>query len=102
MDSSVVIPCPYCDSKIILQLPIIDLYIYIKKINNNPSINISKTFNSSDENKEFIKHLLVNSLKKKPFYSRIIITKSYHNAIQELTKIGYIKPEDLKELNIYY
>jgi len=101
MRSNIVMHCPYCQAKTIVQIPIIDFYIYIDHKKQTPNIIIKKTFTGFDDNREYIKDILINSLQKKPFYSRILITKNYTTALQELTRSGFINPKDLEGINLF-
>lgn len=93
--------CPYCNSHVVLQLQIIDLHIYPDFKNKLNSITLKKTISQKPENEIYLKNLLINSLKKKPFIARVIITKPYFDIINELTKIGYLTNKDLDKIKKY-
>lgn len=90
--------CPYCNAPIVLQFQIVDLYIYTNFDENLQSITLKKTISKKPETEDFIKKLILNALKKKPFISRIIITKPYYDIINELTKKGFLTDKDLKNI----
>lgn len=95
--------CPYCNSKIIFQFQIVDLFIYTDFDGEHKSITLKKTLTSKKpENEEYMKNLIINSLKRKPFFSRIIITRPYHETINELTKTGFLNNQDLENINDNY
>ena len=91
--------CPYCNAHIVLQFQIIDLFIYTTFDETLQSITLKKTLSKKPENEQYIKTLLLNSLKRKPFISRIIITKPYYDTINDLTKKGFLTDKDLKNIN---
>lgn len=91
--------CPYCNARILLQFQIVDLYIYTNSRDTSSTITLKKVLSKKPENELYIKTLILNSLKKKPFISRIIITKPYYDVITELTKTGFLTNRDLEKLN---
>lgn len=91
--------CPYCNAHIINQFQVINLRIYTY-FNKDPfTITLQKNLSKKPETELYIKSLLINSLKKKPFLARIILTKPYYETITELTKNGFLTNEDLKNIN---
>lgn len=90
--------CPYCNARILLQFQIVDLYIYTTFSGTLSSITLKKTLSKKPENELYIKSLILNSLKKKPFISRIVLTKPYYNVITELTKSGFLTNRDLENI----
>lgn len=93
--------CPYCGASILLESPIVDLYVYTSFGDTLSSITLKKTLSQKSENKTYIKTILLNTLKKKPIIARIIITKPYYDVINELIKIGFLTDKDLKNINTY-
>lgn len=93
------IMCPYCKAHVILQFQIVDLFIYTNLNDTLPSITLKKTLSKKPENEKYIKTLMLNSLKRKPFISRIIMTKPYHDVITELAKKGFLNDKDLENIN---
>jgi len=93
--------CPYCKAHIVNQFQIIDLHIYTTFRKNEFSITLKKSYSKTPENEIYIKSLLINSLKKKPFMARVITTKPYYELINQLTKTGFLTNRDLKNINIY-
>lgn len=91
--------CPYCKSKHIIQFPIVDLFIYTNLDTTLQTITLKKTLSKKPENEEYIKTLIINSIKRKPFMGRIIITKPYHDAIKELINKGYLSNKELENIN---
>lgn len=81
--------CPYCNARIHLQFQIVDFFIYTSSKNNIQSIILKKIISKKPETEQYFRNLIVNSLKKKPFISRILITKPYHEVINELRKTGF-------------
>lgn len=92
--------CPYCKAKYFHQFPILDLYAYTQFKKNISKITLHKSLNKTIENELFLKTLLLNSLKKKPFISRIIITKPYREVIEQLIKTNFITNNDLQNINL--
>jgi len=93
--------CPYCNARNVLQFQIIDLYIYTDFSDTLTSITLKKSLSKRPENEQYIKALILNSLRKKPFIARIQITKPYYDVINELTKTGFLTNKDLENINIY-
>lgn len=93
--------CPYCNAHIINQFQVIDLHIYTKLDRDPFLLTLQKVLTKKPGNEPYLKSLLINSLKKKPFIARIILTKPYYSIITELTKTGFLTNDDLKNINIY-
>ena len=93
--------CPYCKSKNIIQFPIVDIFIYIDLDETLQSITLRKKFSKKPETEQYLKTLIIDGLKRKPILARIIITKPYHDVINELIKKGFLTDRDLKNINNY-
>lgn len=93
--------CPYCKAHVVLQFQIIDLHIYTNFKNNLLGLTLKKSYSKTSENEIYIKSLLLNSLKKKPFIARVITNRPYFEIISELTKTGFLTNKDLKNINVY-
>lgn len=97
--SNLITICPYCNSKVILQFPVLDLYIYTNFDREKQFLVLKKEFSKKPENEDYLKTLLINTLNKKPFISRIILTKPIHEIINELAICGFLTNKDLKPVN---
>jgi len=93
--------CPYCNARNVLQFQIIDLFICANFDDNPLSITLRKTLSKREENEQYIKTLMINTLKKKPFIARIQITRPYYDVIAELTRSGFLTNKDLENINTY-
>lgn len=88
--------CPYCNARILLQFQIVDLYLTFS--GTSPTITLRKTLSKKPENEQYIKSLILNSLKRKPFVSRVLLTKPYYDIIAELTRSGFLTNKDLENI----
>lgn len=88
--------CPNCNAKVYYQFPIVDLYLYIDLTNKIPGITLNKRISKKPEHRILIKTFLLNALKKKPFISRIVITKPYYDVMNELIRCGFLTDRDIK------
>lgn len=86
--------CPYCRGTIILEYQIMDLIINISLTNPSHFINLRKVFADTQQNRDYIRKLLINSLNKKAFLSRIVFTKPLSDVVDELIKVGILLEED--------
>lgn len=91
--------CPYCNSRIVLQFQIVDLFIYTNFDGTLHTVTLKKTFSKKSENEQYIKTFILNSLKRKPFISRVIITKPYYDVINELIKKEFLTNKDLENIS---
>jgi hypothetical protein len=79
--------CPFCGADITLPFKSIDFYMTYNKIKNVPSINIHRSFTLTENNKNMIHWFCEESLHGRPFISKILLTKPYHIALVEMTRL---------------
>jgi len=90
--------CPYCKTQNILQFPVVDIFIYLGE----SDITLKKTIGKTPETDQYIRTILKNSLKKKPFMGRIILTKSNPEIIKKLIEKGLLEKKDIEKINNTY
>lgn len=84
------ISCPHCGNDIPLPFSVIRFYLSLYKIKNDPVINIHRSVVLNETNKSFLNEFCKDTITNKPFISFIILTKPYHNAITEMSKLGLL------------
>lgn len=98
----IVTTCPFCKAHVVLQIQTIDLNIYANKLNDVFAITLKKSISKTPANEVYIKSLLINSLKKKPFIARVVTTRAYQDVIDDLIRTGFLTDKDLKNINNLY
>ena len=93
----VVITCPFCGVLIELPYTTIDFYVTINQLKNTPALNIRRMFTLTPDNKQFIQNFCIDSLKRRPFISNILLTKPYHVSLVEMTKLNLIDSRILND-----
>lgn len=89
--------CPYCNSTLCYNFQTIDLYVQ-KKEENPFTIQINRIISRKPETEIYLRNFFINSLIKKPFIGRILLTKPFHYTIEELKKNGFLTNDDLKNI----
>ncbi len=92
----VYVNCPFCGLPVELPYKTIDFYVNIKTFKTIPALSIERAFTLTEKNKDFVQAFCIDSLKRRPFISKIILTKPYHMSLIEMTKLNLI---DSKLLN---
>jgi len=93
--------CPYCHSLVILEAQVLKLYIYVRVENEIPTLVLNKKLSTRLENRDYLKSFIVDSFRKKPFIAKVVITKPYRQALDELIKCNFLTNKDRKDFNLY-
>lgn len=100
--SNMITICKRCGNRIPFKFQLVDLFIYFDIDNTSKFLTLKKTFTNKPDNELYLRELLVNSLKKKPFIARVTITQPRYLVIEELVKIGFLTNSDVEQFRRFY